>query len=210
MRIGMPSPRRPWRFPSLIAVIMVLLSVVACELRSPAVDKLRPGDLLFHVVKESNAITDVTPGMIDHVAIVVTTDSVIEAVPKSGVHIVPVDTLLQDDGYWIHSRVKTVDAHQSIARARRYLGLPYDSLFLPDNRAVYCSELVQVSFVDSQGKLLFEPVPMSFHDGSGQILPYWEAFYARQGMDVPEGWPGTNPGELSKRPIVVIVSDSLK
>ena len=35
---------------------------------------LHVGDLLFHVTKTGNAITDVTPGMIDHVAIVISKD----------------------------------------------------------------------------------------------------------------------------------------
>ena len=35
---------------------------------------LHVGDLLFHVVEKGNAITDVTPGMIDHVAIVISKD----------------------------------------------------------------------------------------------------------------------------------------
>jgi hypothetical protein len=64
------------------------------------------GDLLFHVTKTGNAITDVTPGMIDHVAIVIS---------------------------------------------------------------------------------------------EGQITPYWQQFYKEHGMEVPEGWPGSNPGELSQR-----------
>ena len=53
---------RKW-FAKLSAVI--LLS--SCQ-------SLSMGDLLFHVVEKGNAITDVTPGMIDHVAIVISKD----------------------------------------------------------------------------------------------------------------------------------------
>ena len=51
-----------------------LFALVGCR------SALRPADLLFHVSEVENAITAVTPAMIDHVAIVVSRDSVIEAV----------------------------------------------------------------------------------------------------------------------------------
>lgn len=193
----------------LLASALVGCSLLfgACGGNRPAaaVRQLAAGDLLFHVVAEGNAITDVTPGMIDHVAIVITPDSVLEAVPSEGVHLTVVDSLLCQDGHWLQGRVAHADVAQSIANARRYLGQPYDSLYLCDNEAIYCSELVQFSFVDAQGKLLFQPIPMSFHDDSGRILPYWTAFYHRNGLAVPEGQPGTNPGELSQRPQVQVI-----
>ena len=159
---------------------------------------LSTGDLLFHVVEKGNAITDVTPGMIDHVAIVLSKDSVIEAV-GSGVKTTPLDSLRQQKGYYIIGRLHRADPTLSIANARRYLGRPYDRLYLPDNDAIYCSELVLFSMVDKEGHRLLSPIPMSFHDASGRITPYWQQFYKEQGMEVPEGWPGSNPGELSKR-----------
>ena len=111
---------------------------------------LKPGDLLFHVVEQGNAITDVTPGMIDHVAIVLSKDSVIEAV-STGVKTTPLDSLRQQKGYYIIGRVRRADPTRSIANARQYLGRPYDRLYLPDNDAIYCSELVQFSMVDKDG-----------------------------------------------------------
>ena len=159
---------------------------------------LSTGDLLFHVVAKGNAITDVTPGMIDHVAIVICKDSVIEAVGR-GVKTTPLDSLRRQEGYYIIGRVHRADPTRSIANARQYLGRPYDRLYLPDNDAIYCSELVQLSMVDCQGERLFTTVPMSFHDATGHITDYWIQFYAQRGMAVPEGWPGSNPGELSQR-----------
>ena len=184
-----------------IALMVLSLLLLSCQ--QPA--KLQPGDLLFHVVDAPNAITAVTPGMIDHVAIVVAPDSVIEAIPRQGVHVTLVDSLRCQDGYYLQARIEGIDAARSIARARQYLGLPYDSLYLPDNAAIYCSELVQFASVDKQGQPLFQPVPMSFHDSSGKVTPYWIEFYGQHDMEVPEGAPGTNPGELSQRPIVHIL-----
>ena len=163
----------------------------------------RAGDLLFHITSKDNAITDVTPGMVDHVAIVVSKDSVIEAV-GSGVKTTPIDSLRLQDGFYIIGKVKGIDRKASIAHARQYLGRPYDHLFLKDNEELYCSELVQFAFVDAQGKRVFNPVPMSFHDASGNITDYWKDFYDKKGMEVPEGQPGTNPGELSQRENVKI------
>jgi len=167
--------------------------------------QLHEADLLFHVTRQSNPITDVTPDMIDHVAIVLSRDSVIEAVPRRGVTLTPLDSLRRQEGYYIIGRVRRADATLSLLNARSLLGRRYDALYLPDNADIYCSELVEMSLTDSYGRRLFHPVPMSFHDASGRTTDYWTRFYRRHGMAVPEGRPGTNPAELSRRPQVRII-----
>ena len=168
----------------------------------------RPADLLFHVAEADNAITAVTPGMIDHVAIMISADSVIEAVGK-GVVTTPLDSLRKQKGYYLYARVRHADRQRSIANARRFLGQPYDSLYLPDNEAVYCSELVLLSFVNKRGKPIFQPVPITFRDSTGQIPSHWLELYERNGIAVPEGEAGSNPAELSQRKIVKIVGKLL-
>lgn len=180
---------------TILLCMVVATAVAQQDFRS---SRLRQGDLLFHVVTQSNAITDVTPGMIDHVAIYLGTDSVIEAVGK-GVVITPLDSLLAQDGHYLVGHVRHLDRRQSISNARQYIGRPYDWLFLPDNDDIYCSELVEQSYVDRHGRKLFHTIPMSFHDDTGRITDYWKRFYAKHQMEVPEGQPGTNPGELSRR-----------
>lgn len=161
---------------------------------------LKEGDLLFHVSPEQNAITEVTPGMIDHVAIYLGRGEVIEAVGR-GVVVTPLDSLQHQDGLYLVGRTKA-DIASSLSNAKRFLGRSYDWLYLPDNDEIYCSELVQFSFVDKQGQPMFSPIPMSFHDSTGKITDYWTQFYARHDMNVPEGAPGTNPSELAQRPAV--------
>lgn len=178
---------------------------ILCSLLCGCQPSLKMGDLLFHVTEEANAITEVTAGMIDHVAIAVSKDSVIEAVGK-GVVMTSVKDLRKQPGHFLVARVRNADGKQSVANARHYLGCAYDSLFLHDNDAIYCSELVQFSFVDKKGDRLFEPIPMSFHDSTGAITPYWQEFYARRHMKVPEGEPGTNPSELARRRQIVFRS----
>lgn len=177
----------------------IALALTSCQTYS-----LQQGDLLFHVTSQPNAITDVTPAMIDHVAIVLSKDSVIEAVSR-GVVITPIDSLRHHEGYYLVARVKKANYKRSVENARHYLGRPYDTLYLPDNDAIYCSELVQFSYVDKHGNLLFQPVPMSFHDTTGHITPYWQQFYAEHDMHVPEGEPGTNPAELSRRQAIRLI-----
>ena len=178
----------------------LLLLLTSCQTQ-----RLREGYLLFHVTQQGNAITEVTPAMIDHVAIVLSEDSVIEAVPRRGVTTTPLDSLRRQEGYYIIGRVRNADATLTIHNARRYLGRDYDVLYLPDNEDIYCSELVQYSFTDSYGRWLINSVPMSFHDQTGRITDYWTQFYARRGLEVPEGQPGTNPAELSQRKEVKIL-----
>lgn len=175
--------------------------------------ELLEGDLLFCRSESPNAITDVTHGLrdlpIDHVAIVhrIGGDQgllyVIEA-KKPAVCLTPIDTFWRENpGGVLICRVNAdVDIPKSVRRCLMMVGRPYDDLFLPGDSALYCSELVQLNFVDSQGSLVFEPVPMSFHDESGQVTDFWRLFYAKRGMSVPEGAPGSNPGELSRRPQV--------
>lgn len=169
----------------------------------------RPADLLFHVAEADNAITAVTPGMIDHVAIMISADSVIEAVGK-GVVTTPLDSIRAQKGHYLVARVRRADQRKSLENARRYLGRNYDWLYLPDNDAIYCSELVLLSFVNKRGKPIFQPVPMTFRDSTGQIPAYWQEFYKRNGMDVPEGRPGSNPSELSQRKGVRIIRRIIK
>ena len=185
--------------PQYLLTVALMLQCI-----SAAAQHLKPGDLLFHVPAAANHITDVTPAMIDHVAIVLSEDSVIEAKHR-GVVTTPIDSLRRQEGYYIIGRVRRADRIRSLANARRYLGRKYDFVFLPDNEDIYCSELVQLSFVDKKGRPLFTTIPMSFHDSTGRITDYWTQFYARRGMTVPEGQPGTNPAELSRRKAVKIV-----
>lgn len=183
------------------------------------VDSLRDCDLLFQASPSGNAITDVTRGAcglrIDHVGVFARVEgrpSVIEAVPGRGVCVTPIDSFMSRsvaaDGIplVVVGRVTgNVDIGKSLDGVRRFIGCRYDSLYLPGNREIYCSELVQMSFVDSNENLIFKPIPMTFRDASGRIPDYWTRFYARHGMPVPEGRDGTNPGEMSRRKNVRIL-----
>ena len=199
--------------------ILALLLLAVFSAISLSGQVLHEGDLLFCCTDEPNAITDVTQGAngmsIDHVAIVhrIGGDEgplfVIEA-KKPAVCLTPIDAFCRENPHVLVGRVEVdVDFRKSIRRCLMQVGKPYDDLYLPGDSAIYCSELVQLNYVNSQGDLVFEPVPMSFHDATGQVTDYWLEIYAERGLTVPEGASGTNPGELSRRPQVSIVALSI-
>lgn len=175
---------------------------------------LQDGDLMFCLSGKPDAITDVTHGIdemgINHVAIFHKDNNgsyAIEATHK-GVCINPIDSFIKGNivhecnGQIIIGRINRcfIDIPKSIHNALKYIGRPYDFYFEPGDSAIYCSELVQISFVDRKGKLIFHTIPMSFHDKSGEITIFWKEYYSRAGMTVPENAQGSNPGELSREP----------
>lgn len=196
-------------------IVSALLPLLAVMLTACG-GGVRSGDLLFVMSSEDNAITQVTHGVagyrIDHVAV---SDGleVVEAVPGIGVRATPADSFFlrhrAADGRSLvlvgrMRRSAQVDLQQSLANVRSRLGLPYDSLYLGSDEAIYCSELVQKSFVNRRGQLLFQPIPMEFRDSTGQVPSAFVRFYQQHGLPVPEGQPGSNPGQLSRSPLLSI------
>lgn len=178
-------------------------------------DKLERGDLLFCYETDDDgglggAIAAVTEGAeqlnITHVAVMMDDVRVLEATPRGGVRVINLSEFLKDAGSLpdgtprvLASRLQdTTGVARSVERALTYVGRPYDFLYQPDDSAVYCSELVQLSFQRLDGTSVFEQQPMSFRDSTGEIAPYWVKLYADHQMEVPEGLPSTNPGALSR------------
>jgi hypothetical protein len=85
---------------------------------------------------------------------------------------------------------------------------PYDKLYQTDERSLYCSELIVDMFKTANGGAAFFPEkPMSFRDlNTGEVLRAWVDYYAYFGMEVPEGEPGSNPGDMSLDPKLEIYS----
>ena len=187
---------------------------------------LQHGDLLFCVASASRdgiaeAIVSVTEGVdlqrVSHVAIVCKEADgcvyALEASGKHGVWLTPIDYFMvhcdhSADGkpLVLLGRLKdTSNVAASVQRAKTYLGRPYDFQYMPSDSAIYCSELVHYSYFTDTGEELFPQVPMSFHDKSGEITPFWKDYYKRWDMAVPEGLPGTNPGGISRSDKIEII-----
>lgn len=163
------------------------------------------GDLLFFKSSKKNAITDVTTGIdnleISHVGIYHKQDDIaycLEATHK-GVVLTPLDSLFTRKKEILVGRVENANIKESVDNALRYLGRPYDYYFDSGDSAIYCSELIQISYINKEGKQIFGTIPMSFHDDKGNITEFWKKHYAKIGRTVPEGAPGSNPGEMSRR-----------
>lgn len=195
-----------------LTLLLSAVCVSAQRLEGIGLGSLCEGDLLFCAQEKGNNITDVTQGVggmkIDHVAIFHRQGGrtfALEAI-HSGVGLTPIDSFMARREAVLAARLRdTLGVARSVERALGFIGRPYDFNFMPDDSAFYCSELVQKCYRDSRGELVFKPIPMSFHDQSGRITPYWHDYYARQGLQVPEGEPGSNPGDLSRSAAICIL-----
>ena len=176
---------------------------------------LRPGDLLFfadskgmgHAIKEST-------GHYTHVAIVESTSRdtvwVIDATPEEGVARRPLRYRrgFFPDIYRLKADISNVEIDSILNRARSYIGQPYDNAFLPDNGALYCSELIYECYLDEfhsgnyPGDHLFEAKPMNWRNAKGKLPRYWKKHFRKLRMKVPEGVPGTNPTDLARSPLL--------
>lgn len=182
----------------------------------------RPGDLLFQVNEPSamtNAIVDATARGdalgFSHVAIYCEEQGegrVLEASGEGGVRSVPLEEFLRSSARIggrpgvVVKRVKEegekFPVGQAIERAKSHIGEPYDYSYLPDNGKMYCSELVYVSYLRADGTPLFTAQPMNFRNADGELPAFWTELFERLGEPVPEGVPGTNPGDMAAEPVL--------
>jgi uncharacterized protein YycO len=182
------------------------------------------GDLLFQA-NEPSKLTEAIEGAgsgyqnftFSHVGIVIVSKdtSVIEAVPEYGVRIVSLQTFLNDSKKdknnkplvcvgRLHSKYKNI-IYPSIERVKLLQGKKYDSIFMPDNDAYYCSELVEKCFLNEDNTPIFKTAPMSFKDKNGNFYPAWIDFFSRIGIPIPEGVKGTNPNDMSNSKAITII-----
>ena len=181
------------------------------KLNNHSLFDLRAGDLLFFrdTTGMGNAVREST-GEYTHVALVESVDDtvwIIDATQRYGVSRRPLTIKYGSsdfpDVYRFKSGCYSIDS--VLARARSFIGQPYDNAFLPDNGALYCSELVYEVFLDEcsdKGEHLIEAKPMNWRDKNGNLPQYWQEHFKRLGMPVPEGVPGTNPTDLSRSPLL--------
>jgi len=196
---------------------LILILLLACALSVDAQQQVLEGDLLFAYSSTSGkAISDATVHdstalPIYHVAIATWVDGkpyALEAIDE-GVVLTPYDKFCErtmSKGGMLLGRLKDRSGvDQSVSNAMEHLGKPYDDLYMIDTQEIYCSELVQLSYVNGKGQRLFPLINMSFHDAQGRILDYWREHYAKHGMAVPEGALGTNPAQIANDPAVEII-----
>lgn len=208
---------------------LLLASFAATLLFSSCAQKerLKTGDLVFVKIpveynleedSMAQAIGEATSGGTEmnviHVAILEMEDGkpwIIDATIRHNVDRHPLDTFLKDftlkDGSLPEFEVKRLkdrslqkNAGQFVLNARQYLGQGYDLYFKSGNGMMYCSELVQNSYLRPDGSFIFPSLKMNFKDGNGEMPIYWEQLFERLGEKVPQGEDGTNPSQMSLDP----------
>ncbi len=216
--------------------LTLFLALCACLTLSCARQQdaqLKTGDLIFvgipasYSLEEDSmdaAITAAT-GTADslnliHVAIAEVEDGqtwIIDATIKYGVDRHPLDTFLtqftlKDGSLPVFEVMRLKDdkpAAMAVERAKVFLGTPYDVAFLPDNGALYCTELVQVSYLTEDGSRIFSSAPMNFKNAEGEFPLYWTQLFSLIGQEIPQGIPGTNPQAMERDPQLRPVAVSL-
>lgn len=179
---------------------------------------LRPGDLVFLDLDcgpTCEAVERVTADQfgvkgpaLSHVAMVVEGGArprVIEAWPGEGVVERSLQDLLarvragegQPHGFWV-ARLRGGQralGEAAAAAARRWLGRPYDDLFLPDQGRLYCAELILLAYQVAARAVAapFKWLPMRFGRSGTPERAVWERYYRALGHEVPEGLPGVSP-----------------
>ncbi len=203
----------------------IALIALSCA-RQP--DTLQTGDLVFMGIPQDYSISEESmDGAISaatgdgglnliHVAIIEMADEgpyIIDATLKYGTDRHPLDSTIRQftlkggaQPVYMVKRLKDNKlAKEWVEKAKSFCGQPYDMRFLPDNGAMYCSELVRESFLGAEGEYLFDEKPMNWKNEKGEIPIYWTQLFALLGMDVPQGVPGTNPQDMSKSPLLETV-----
>ncbi|WP_312902552.1 YiiX/YebB-like N1pC/P60 family cysteine hydrolase [Chryseobacterium taichungense] len=195
---------------SIFTVLFILNSIISC--RSSKVSGLENGDLLFVTAKDSGlsgAINNVTQKQksvsFDHIGILEVDGSdfyVLHAAPKGGSQKQQLKDFLQDqanDGqrvvvYRLKSQYRKA-IPSAIEKANSMVGKPYNFNYILDEKTYYCSDFIERAFRKDH---IFVLEPMSFIDPkTGKTNVFWEDFYKKKNLKVPEGEPGCNPNGLA-------------
>lgn len=196
---------------ALVLCLLVLL-FIQCTPQPSTVVQFQNGDLLFVTAKEtglSGAINNVTQkqksASFDHIGILEKEGKrwfVLHAAPKGGSQKQDVKDFIEDQKKDQQNIVvyrlkpeyqKSIPA--AIEKAHSMLGKPYNFNYILDENSYYCSDFVERAFREDH---IFKLEPMTFIDPkTGKINAFWEEFYTRKNLKVPEGEPGCNPNGLA-------------
>ncbi|MDN3691507.1 YiiX/YebB-like N1pC/P60 family cysteine hydrolase [Chryseobacterium tructae] len=190
---------------------LLLLFLVQCTAHQNTV-QLQNGDLLFVTAKEtglSGAINNVTQtqkiASFDHIGILEKQGKklfVLHAAPKGGSQKQSLKDFVEDQKkdqqHIVLYRLKPEYRKSipvAIEKAHSMLGKPYNFNYILDESSYYCSDFVERAFREDH---IFKLEPMTFKDPkTGKINTFWEDFYGKKNLKVPEGEPGCNPNGLA-------------
>ncbi|SDH64524.1 Permuted papain-like amidase enzyme, YaeF/YiiX, C92 family [Chryseobacterium taeanense] len=195
---------------SIFAALFILNSIASC--RNSVVSDLKNGDLLFVTAKDSGlsgAINNVTQkqknASFDHIGILQKENGkfyVLHAAPKGGSQKQNFKDFMNDqtdDGQSvIVYRLKPQYRNAiplAIERANSMLGKTYNFDYILNENSYYCSDFIERAFREDH---IFNLEPMTFIDPkTGTTNTFWQDFYQKRNLKVPEGEPGCNPNGLA-------------
>ena len=195
---------------NLVFLFSILFFVLSCKNSQNL--GLKNGDLLFVTAKESGlsgAINNVTQkqknASFDHIGILQKDKTgvfVLHAAPKGGSQKQNLNEFLKDqanDGqkvvlYRLKPQFQK-NIPDAIEKANSMLGKPYNFNYILDDNSYYCSDYIERAFRKDK---IFTLEPMTFIDPkTGKTNMFWEEFYAKKNLKVPEGELGCNPNGLA-------------
>lgn len=194
---------------SLFTTLIIFVSLFAYAQKNT----LKSGDLLFINIdcgEMCDAINAVTNGYkgndFNHMGLVVITAKneyfVYEAIGNAVVK-TPLNTFLlyTQKPIYVGSLKKKYRyfSDKAINFCENQLGKPYDNDFLYDNGKYYCSELIYDALLyANNNKPFFKLYPMTYKaPKDNKFFPIWIEHFKKQGIDIPEGKLGCNPGGMS-------------
>lgn len=194
-----------------LCTIFVFL-VVLSGCKNSVSSGLKNGDLLFVTAKEtglSGAINNVTQkqenASFDHIGILQKDKKgifVLHAAPKGGSQKQNLKDFLADQAndaqkvvvYRLKPQFQN-SIPDAIEKANSMLGKPYNFNYILDEHSYYCSDYIERAFRKDH---IFKLEPMTFIDPkTGKTNTFWEEFYTKKNLTVPEGELGCNPNGLA-------------
>lgn len=208
---------------ALVVIIIAMMTICVCCYKSSNSGNSYPlmsGDLLFQVNKSSELVDAITNSTISfedlsysNVGVLIEEDNelyVIVSGTINGVEIMQLQTFLTKSAVTqdnkpivIAKRLKdTSFVSNAIERTKALIGKPFDFAFLPNNNAIYGSELVYESYLDNNNNPLFASHQMFFRDSTGNTSERWISYFKSYNLDVPIGEYGTNPNDMANDTIL--------
>lgn len=194
----------------ILSSLMILL--VQCNRAVSGNVQLKNGDLLFVTAKESGlsgAINNVTQkqkaASFDHIGILEKEGNqmfVLHAAPKGGSQRQNLNDFVKDqkkEGQEVIVYRLKPEYQKAIPgavrKANSMLGQPYNFNYILDEHSYYCSDFVERAF---RAENIFKLEPMTFIDPkTGKPNVFWEEFYRKKNLKIPEGELGCNPNGLA-------------
>ena len=190
--------------------LCLFLSVLSCK--SVPENDLENGDLLFVTAQQeglSGAINNVTQqhanANFDHIGILEKEGKhtyVLHAAPKGGSQKQKLKNFVKDQQV-NHQKIivyRLKPEYQksipnAIKQANLMLGKPYNFNYILREDSYYCSDYIERAFRKDE---IFMLEPMTFIDPkTGKINEFWQNFYHKKNLKVPEGELGCNPNGLA-------------